>query len=156
LSLQSQYNSLQEILNQIENGSEILLIQVPGNGEPRITQTNLHICACQLDELISLNEHSFTEKISSKDHILFTRLEKGSALLDRITQDILEKCLGRAGAALVEQRIPEKTSPLRYGKVIDVLKESMGSSAEFIKRAISKSLYRELRSNPGALKDEQP
>jgi len=156
LSLQSQDNSLAEILNQIENGSEILLVQVPGNGEPRLTQTNLHICACQLRELISLTEHSFTEKISSKDHILFTRLEKGSALLERITQDILKECLGRTGAALVDQRISEKTSPLKYGKVIDALQESMGSSAELIKRAISKALYRELRSNPGVLKDEQP
>ncbi len=156
MSLQSQDKGLQEILNQIENGSEILLIQVPGNGEPRLTQKNLHIYACQLGELISLDEHSFTEKISSKDHILFTRLEKGSALLERITQDILEECLGRTGAALVDQRISGKTSPLRYGKVSDALQESMGSSAELIKRVISKSLYRELRSNLGALKDEQP
>jgi hypothetical protein len=56
----------------------------------------------------------------------------------------------------VDQRISEKTSPLKYGKVIDALQESMGSSAELIKRAISKALYRELRSNPGVLKDEQP
>lgn len=156
MSLQSQDDGLQEILNQVENGSEILLVQVPGNGEPRLTKKNLHICACQLGELISLSEHSFTEKISSKDHIFFTRLENGSALLERITQDVLEDCLGRTGAALVGQRISEKTSPLRYGKVIDTLQESMGSSAELIKRAISKALYQELRSNPGALKDEQP
>jgi hypothetical protein len=156
LSLQSRDNGLQEILNKVENGSELLLVQVPGNGEPRLTQTNLHICACQLRELISLSERSFTEKISSKDHILFTRLEKGSALLDKITQSVLEECLGRTGAALVDQRTSEKPSPLRYGKVIDTLQESMGSGAELIKRAISKALYQELRSNPGALKDEQP
>ena len=156
MSLQPQDNGLQEILNQVENGSEILLVHVPGNCEPQLTQTNLHICACQLGELISLSERSFTEKISSKDQIFFTRLEKGSALLERITRDVLEECLGRTGAALVNQRISEKPSPLRYGKVIDTLQESMGSSAELIKRAISKALYRELRSNPGVLKDEQP
>ena len=156
MSLQSRDNGLQEILNQIENGSEILLVQVPGNCEPRLTQTNLHICACQLKQLTSLSERSFTEKISSKDHILFTRLEKGSALLDKITRSVLEECLGRTGSALINQTISEKPIPLRYGKVIDTLHESMGSSAELIKRGISKALYQELRSNPGALKDEQP
>lgn len=156
MSLQSQDDGLQEILSQVENDSEILIVQVPGNGEPRLTQANMHICACQLGELISLSERSFIEKTSSKNHILFTRLEKGSALLERITQDVLKECLGRTGATLVGQRISEKNSPLRYGKVIDTLQESMGSGAELIKRAVSKALYHELRSNPGALKDEQP
>ncbi len=154
MSLQPPDDVLQGILDQIENGSEILLVQVPGNGEPRLTQTNLHICASQLRELVSLSERGFTEKISSKDHIFFTRLEKGSALLEKITRGVLEECLGRTGAALVN-RASEKTSPLMYGNVIDTLQESMGSSAELIKRAVSKALYRELRSNPGALKDEQ-
>lgn len=156
MSLQSKDNSLEDILNQVENGSEILLVQVPGNGEPRLTQTNLHICSCQLGELTSLTERRFIEKTSSKDHILFTRLEKGSAILERITQDVLEEYLGKTGAALLDKSVSEKTGPLKYGNVIDALQESMGSSAELIKRAISKALYHELRSNPGALKDEQP
>ncbi len=156
MSPQSKDSSLEETLNQVENGSEILLVQVPGNGEPRLTQTNLHICSCRLGELVSLTERRFIEKTSSKDHILFTRLEKGSALLERITQEVLEEYLGKTGAALLDKGIPEKPSPLRYGKVIDVLQESMGSGAELIRRAISKALYHELRSNPGALKDEQP
>ncbi len=155
MSPEPKESSLEETLSQVENGSTILIIQVPGNGEPRPTQTNLHICSCRLGELVGLTERGFIEKTSSKDHILFTRLENGSALLDRITREVLEECLGKTGAALLYECIPEEPSPLRYGKVIDALQESMGGGAELIRRAISKALYRELRSNPGALRDEQ-
>jgi hypothetical protein len=155
LSPQPRDSSLEETLKQLENGSEILLIQVSGNGEPRLTQTNLHICSCRLGELVGLTERRFMEKAASKDHILFTRLEEGSALLERITQEVLEEYLGKTGAALLDKDVSGKPSPLRYGNVVYALQESMGTGAELIKRAISKALYHELRSNPGALKDEQ-
>jgi hypothetical protein len=155
LPLQSIKTRLEEILSQLEDGSKILLIQPPGDHKPRLAQSNLHICACRLEELVGLSERRFMQKISTKDHILFTRLEKGSALLERITLDVLEEYMGKAGAALIDKSISEKPGPLKYGNVIQALKESMGSSAELIKRAISKALYQELRSNPGALEDEQ-
>ncbi len=154
MSLQSKDDRLEEILSQLEDGSKILLVQLPGNNKPRLTQTNLHICACRLEELISLTERRFMQKTSLKDHILFTKLEEGSALIERITQEVLEAYMGKAGAALLDNSIPEKPGPLKYGNVIDALQKSMGSSAELVKRAISRALYHELRSNPGALKDE--
>jgi len=155
LSLQSRETRLEEILSQLEDGSEVLLIQLSGNNKPRLTQTNLHICSCRLEELVSLTERRFMQKTSPKDHILFTKLEEGSALLERITRDVLEEYMGKAGAALLDKSVSEKPGPLKYGNVVDALRESMGSSAELIKRAISKALYHELRSNPGALEDEQ-
>jgi len=155
LSLQSRETRLQEILSQLEDGSKVLLIHLPGNNEPQLTQTNLHICACRLEELVSLTERRFIQKTAPKDHILFTKLEEGSALLERITREVLEEYMGKAGASLLDRSISEKPSPLKYGNVIDALKESLGSSAELIKRAISKALYHELKSNPGALEDEQ-
>ena len=91
---------------------------------------------------------------SSNDQILFTELEKDSALLERITRDVLEEYMGKAGAALIDKSTSERPGPLKYGNVITALRESMGSSAELIKRAISKALYHELKSNPGALEDE--
>lgn len=106
MSPEPKESSLEETLSQVENGSTILIIQVPGNGEPRPTQTNLHICSCRLGELVGLTERGFIEKTSSKDHILFTRLENGSALLDRITREVLEECLGKTGAALLYECIP--------------------------------------------------
>jgi len=154
LSLQSKDNRLEEILSQLEDGSKILLVQLPGNNKPRLTQTNLHICSCRLEELVSLTERRFMQKISPKDHILFTKLEEGLALIERITQEVLEAYMGKVGAALLDNSIPEKPGPLKYGNVIDALQNSMGSSAELVKRAISRALYHELRSNPGALKDE--
>jgi len=154
LSLQSRETRLQEILSQLEDGSKVLLIHLPGNNEPQLTQTNLHICACRLEELVSLTERRFIQKTAPKDHILFTKLEEGSALLERITREVLEEYMGKAGASLLDRSISEKPSPLKYGNVIDALKESLGSSAELIKRAISKALYHELTSNPGALEDE--
>jgi len=155
LSLQSRETRLQEILSQLEDGSKVLLIHLPGNNEPQLTQTNLHICACRLEELVSLTERRFIQKTAPKDHILFTKLEEGSALLERITREVLEEYMGKAGVSLLDRSISEKPSPLKYGNVIDALKESLGSSAELIKRAISKALYHELKSNPGALEDEQ-
>ena len=155
MSLQSRETRLQEILSQLEDGSKVLLIHLPGNNEPQLTQTNLHICACRLEELVSLTERRFIQKTAPKDHILFTKLEEGSALLERITREVLEEYMGKAGASLLDRSISEKPSPLKYGNVIDALKESLGSSAELIKRAISKALYHELKSNPGALEDEQ-
>ena len=154
MSLQSKDNRLEEILSQIENGTKILLVQLPGNGKPRLTQTNLHICACRLEELISLTERRFIQKTSPKDHILFTKLEEGSALIERITQEVLEAYMGKVGAALFDNSLPEAPGPLKYGNVIDALQDSMGTSAELVKRAICRALYHELRSNPGALKDE--
>ena len=154
MSLQSKDNRLEEILSQLEDGSKILLVQLPGNNKPRLTQPNLHICACRLEELVSLTERRFTLKTSPKDHILFTKLEEGSALIERITHEVLEAYMGKVGAALLDNSIPEKPGPLKYGNVIDALQNSMGSSAELVKRAISRALYHELRSNPGALKDE--
>ncbi len=154
MSLHSEDNRLEDILNQLENGSKILLIQLPGNDKLRLTQTNLHICACRIEELVNLTERRFMQKTSPKDHILFTKLEEGSALLEMITQKVLEEYMGKTGAALVAESISEKPGPLKYGNVIDALQDSMGSSAELVKRAISKALYHELRSNPGALKDE--
>jgi len=156
LSLQSRETRLEEILSQLEDGSRVLLIQLPGDSEPRLPQTNLHICACRLEELVSLTERRFMQKTSPKDHILFTKPEKGSALLERITRDVLEEYMGKAGAALIDKRTSERPGLLKYGNVVDALRESMGSSAELVKRAISKALYHELRSNPGALEDEQP
>ena len=155
MSLQSRETRLEEILSQLEDGSKVLLIHLPGNNEPQLTQTNLHICACRLEELVSLTERRFIQKTAPKDHILFTKLEEGSALLERITREVLEEYMGKAGASLLDRSISEKPSPLKYGNVIDALKESLGSSAELIKRAISKALYHELKSNPGALEDEQ-
>jgi len=155
LSLQSRETRLQEILSQLEDGSKVLLIHLPGNNEPQLTQTNLHICACRLEELVSLTERRFIQKTAPKDHILFTKLEEGSALLERIAREVLEEYMGKAGVSLLDRSISEKPSPLKYGNVIDALKESLGSSAELIKRAISKALYHELKSNPGALEDEQ-
>ena len=154
MSLQSRETRLQEILSQLEDGSKVLLIHLPGNNEPQLAQINLHICACRLEELVSLTERRFIQKTSPKDHILFTKLEEGSALLERITREVLEEYMGKAGASLLDRSISEKPSPLKYGNVIDALKESLGSSAELIKRAISKALYHELTSNPGALEDE--
>jgi len=154
LSLPPRETRLEEVLGQLEDGSKVLLIQLPGNNKPRLSQTNLHICTCRLEELVSLTERRFTQKTSSNDQILFTELEKGSALLERITRDVLEEYMGKAGAALIDKSTSERPGPLKYGNVITALRESMGSSAELIKRAISKALYHELKSNPGALEDE--
>jgi hypothetical protein len=154
LSLPPRETRLEEVLSQLEDGSKVLLIQLPGNNKPRLSQTNLHICTCRLEELVSLTERRFTQKTSSNDQILFTKLEKGSTLLERITRDVLEECMGKAGAALIDKSTSERPGPLKYGNVITALPESMGSSAELIKRAISKALYHELKSNPGALEDE--
>ena len=154
MSLQLKGNRLEEILKQLENGSKILIVKLPGNNKLRLTQTNLHICAYRLEELVSLTERRFMQKTSPKDHILFTKLEEGSALLERITQEVLEEYMGKAGAALLDKSVSGEPGPLRYGNLIYALQESMGSSAELIKRGISKALYHELRSNPGALKDE--
>ncbi|MBN2335496.1 hypothetical protein JXL21_08035 [Candidatus Bathyarchaeota archaeon] len=147
---------LADALSRIENGSKILLIQLPGNNAPHLTQTNLHLCACQLESLLGLPERTFTDKVSDKDHIIFSRLQRGATLLDRITMNVLEECLGKTGAALVNTIASEGDSPLNYNRVIHALSGSMGSGVDLIKRAIAKSLYNELRSNPGALTDEQP
>lgn len=154
MSLPPRETRLEEVLGQLEDGSKVLLIQLPGNNKPLLSQTNLHICTCRLEELVSLTERRFTQKTSSNDQILFTELEKGSALLERITRDVLEEYMGKAGAALIDKSTSERPGPLKYGNVITALRESMGSSAELIKRAISKALYHELKSNPGALEDE--
>lgn len=156
MSLQPSDGSLSKILEKIENGSRILLIQLPGNHRPQLTQSNLHLCACQLESLLRLPERRFIERVTASDHILFSQPEKGATLLDRITLGVLQECLGKPGASLVNRIASEDDPTLNYSKVIQTLSESMGSSSDLIKRAIAKSLYQELRSNPGALTDEQP
>ena len=46
MSLPPRETRLEEVLGQLEDGSKVLLIQLPGNNKPLLSQTNLHICTC--------------------------------------------------------------------------------------------------------------
>ena len=142
-----------QLLKQLDQGSKIMLIQVNGPETNEKLQTSLHICAHTLESLLSLSEAGFTEKLVDKDVILFTRVQKGTRLMDRVTHEVLETYLGRTGASMLDQPHSREQSPLNYRDLMNRLNETMGSGAQMIRRAIAKALYRELRSNPGVLQN---
>ncbi|MCW4050209.1 MAG: hypothetical protein NWE89_10800 [Candidatus Bathyarchaeota archaeon] len=150
-------NDIAEILETIQKDSRVLLIQLPGNDDHyknQLLQANLHVCAATLQCLLELPEAMFTEKLMEADVILFTRTKKGTELLTNATRKALEQCLGRTGARLIESFLDEAQGPLGHSKLIQRLSETMGASAALIQRAAAKSLYHELRSNLGELKDD--
>jgi len=147
-----QHDELDTVMQRMSDGTRVMIIQVPGNGISPGTRrkTNLHVCALSLESLLGLTESRFIEKMMDKDIILFTRLQKGSRLLDRITRDVLSRYLGRTAAAIIDKPDADE-DPLSYGTLMTRLSDTMGTGAQLIKHAVAKALYDELRSNPGAL-----
>lgn len=142
------------IIESLGQGTKVMIIQVDGADiKEKLTQINLHVCAQTLDSLLTLDETRFTEKLIDKDIILFTRLQKGCRLLDKVTREVIESHLGRTGATLLAQLQNHEKGPLSHHHLMTRLEATMGSGAGAIRRAVAKALYQELRSNPGALQN---
>ncbi|MFH2112513.1 MAG: hypothetical protein ABIJ47_14790 [Candidatus Bathyarchaeota archaeon] len=143
-----------QIIESLGQGPKVMLIQVDGTDiKEKLTQTNLHVCTQTLDSLLTLDEARFTEKLMDKDVILFTRLQKGCRLLDKVTRQVIESHLGRTGATLLSQLQNHEKGPLSHHHLMTRLEATIGSGAGAIRRAVAKALYHELRSNPGALQN---
>lgn len=147
-----QHDELDAVMQRMSKGTRVMIIQVPGNGlSPQAHRhTNLQVCALSLESLLGLTEARFIEKVMDKDIILFTRFQKGSRLLTRITRDVLSRYLGRTAAAMIDKPDAEE-DPLSYSNLMARISDTMGTGAQLIKHAVAKTLYDELRSNPGAL-----
>lgn len=143
-----------QLVGSLEQGSKVMLIQVDGADiKEKLLQTNLHVCAHTLDSLLTLGEAEFTERLMNADIILFTKLQKGFRLLDKVTREVIESHMGRTGATLLAQQLDHEKGPLSHHHLMARLDAIMGSGAGAIRRAVAKALYHELRSNPGALQN---
>jgi len=147
-----QSDELEAVMQRMNEGSRVMIIHVPGNGLNWAThkRDNLQVCTLIMESLLGLTEAMFIEKMMDKGIILFTRLQKGSNLLDRITRDVLSRYLGKTGAAMIDKP-DEEEDPLSYTSLMARITDTMGTGAQLIKRAVANALYDELRSNPGAL-----
>jgi len=114
-------------------------------------QPPMALCAYPLKHVMELDMSVFVDIFSLHDYVMFSKFVEGQKVVQEAVEEALERTLGRSGSETIyrfarNMGIKRRQVPNNLRRFRRVLREFLGTGADFLERVIFQRLYLKLRS----------